>query len=82
MPKSKTTVPYTYAHGHQQIRAFVLSEIGTTEEVNKKIDEIIKRTKKLDMNESLMELKVLLEYFETLYNDFDKEKYCRKNYRL
>ena len=50
------------------------------EEVNKKIDEIIKRTEKLDMNESLMELKVLLEYFETLYNDFDKEKHCRKNY--
>jgi len=49
-------------------------------EVNKKIEEITKRTKKLDMNESLMELKVLLEYFDTLYNDFEKEKLDRKTY--
>lgn len=49
-------------------------------EVNKKIEEITKRTKKLDMNESLMELKVLLEYFDTLYNDFEKEKADRKTY--
>ena len=49
-------------------------------EVNKKIEEITKRTRKLDMNESLMELKVLLEYFDTLYNDFEKEKVARKTY--
>ena len=49
-------------------------------EVNKKIEEITKRTRKLDMNESLMELKVLLEYFDTLYNDFEKEKVDRKTY--
>jgi len=49
-------------------------------EVNKKMDEIVKRTKKLDMNESLMELKVLLEYFDTLYNDFEKEKNDRQTY--
>lgn len=49
-------------------------------EVNKKIEEITKRTRKLDMNESLMELKVLLEYFDTLYNDFEKEKTDRKTY--
>ena len=49
-------------------------------EVNKKIEEITKRTRKLDMNESLMELKVLLEYFDTLYNGFEKEKVDRKSY--
>ena len=49
-------------------------------EVNKKIEEIDNRTKKLDMNESLMELKVLIEYFETLYGDFEKEKIDRKTY--
>ena len=49
-------------------------------EINKKVEEINKRTKKLDMNESLMELKVLLEYFDTLYNDFEKEKSDRKIY--
>lgn len=50
------------------------------QETNKKIEEITKRTKKLDMNESLMELKVLLEYFDTVYNDFEKEKTARKTY--
>ena len=49
-------------------------------EINKKMEEIVNRTEKLDMNESLMELKVLLEYFDTLYNDFDKEKTSRKIY--
>lgn len=49
-------------------------------EINKKMEEIVNRTEKLDMNESLMELKVLLEYFDTLYNDFDKEKTARKIY--
>ena len=49
-------------------------------EVNKKIEEIIEKTKKLDMNQSLMELKVLLEYFDNLYNDFEKEKSDRKTY--
>lgn len=49
-------------------------------ETDKKIKEIDDRTKKLDMNESLMELKVLTEYFDTLFNDFEKEKQDRKEY--
>ena len=49
-------------------------------EVNKKLEEIDERTSKLDMNESLMELKVLSEYFDNLYNDFEKEKNDRKVY--
>lgn len=49
-------------------------------ETDKKIKEIDDRTEKLDMNESLMELKVLTEYFDTLFNDFEKEKQDRKEY--
>ena len=49
-------------------------------EVNKKILEIDERTKKLDMNESLIELKVLMEYFDSLYAAFDKEKADRTSY--
>lgn len=49
-------------------------------ESNKKIEEIIERTKKLDMNESLSELKVLLEYCDSVFNDFEKEKTDRKTY--
>ena len=49
-------------------------------ETTKKIEEIKERTKKLDMNESLLELRVLLEYFDSLFKDFEKEKYDRKTY--
>ena len=50
------------------------------DETNKKIKEIDAKTKRLDMNESMMELKVLLEYFDSLYNDLEKEKNSRKTY--
>ncbi len=49
-------------------------------EATKKMEEIKERTKKLDMNESLLELRVLLEYFDSLFKDFEKEKYDRKTY--
>ncbi len=49
-------------------------------EINNKVNEIIERTKKLDMNQSLLELKVLMEYFETIFKDFEKEKIDRKTY--
>ena len=49
-------------------------------EINGKIDEIIERTKKLDMNQSLQELKVLIEYFETVFGDLEKEKADRRTY--
>lgn len=50
------------------------------DETDKKIKEIDAKTKRLDMNESMMELKVLLEYFDSLYNDLEKEKNSRKTY--
>lgn len=49
-------------------------------ETKKKVLEINERTKKLDMNESLLELKVLLEYFDTLFAAFEEEKTARKTY--
>ena len=49
-------------------------------ETDKKIKEIDEKTKKLDMNESLIELKALMEYFDSLFNDFEKEKQARKTY--
>lgn len=50
------------------------------DEANKKIEDIKNRTTKLDMNESLVELKALLDYFDTLAGAFDKEKSDRKTY--
>ena len=50
------------------------------EEANKKIDDIIKRAKLLNLEDSLFELKVLVDYFDTLFNDFEKEKIEKENY--
>lgn len=49
-------------------------------ETDKKLKEIDDKTAKLDMNESLIELKTLMEYFDSLFNDFEKEKQARKVY--
>ncbi len=49
-------------------------------EISNKVEEIASRTKKLDMNQSLVELKVLGEYFDNVFKDFEKEKLDRKTY--
>ena len=50
------------------------------EEANKKINDIIIRTQNLNLQDSLFELKVLLDYFESLFGDFEKEKSARAKY--
>ena len=50
------------------------------EEANKKISDVIDRSKVLNMEDSLFELKVLLDYFDGLFTDFEKEKVNRKVY--
>lgn len=50
------------------------------EEANKKMGDIIVRTKNLNLEDSLFELKVLLEYFDSLFIDFEKEKQARISY--
>lgn len=37
--------------------------------------------KKLELGESIIELKTFIEYFNELYNDFDKEKECKDLFR-
>ena len=49
-------------------------------EIETKVEEIFERTKKLDMNQSLLELKVLVEYFDNVFKDFENEKIDRKTY--
>lgn len=49
-------------------------------EISNKTNEIVERTKKLDMNQSLSELKVLMEYFENIFRNFEQEKVDRRNY--
>ena len=50
------------------------------EEANKKLVDILDRSSILNLENSLIELKVLLDYFENLFTEFDKEKIARKEY--
>ena len=49
-------------------------------EANKKIDDILDRSKVLNLEDSLFELKVLSDYFDSLFTDFEKEKVDKTNY--
>lgn len=50
-------------------------------EIKNKIDNIMENLKKLELGESIIELKTFIEYFNELYNDFDKEKECKDIFR-
>lgn len=47
-------------------------------EANKKIQDIFQRLNVLNLEDSVFELKTMLDYFESLYYDFDKEKLAKK----
>ena len=49
-------------------------------EANKKIQDIVTRCKMLNLEDSLFELKVLSDYFDTTFADLEKEKINRENY--
>lgn len=46
-------------------------------EIKTKIDNIMNNLKQLQMGDAIIELKTFIEYFNGLYNDFDKEKECK-----
>ena len=50
-------------------------------EIKNKIDNIMENLKKLELGESIIEIKTFIEYFNELYNDFDKEKECKDLFR-
>lgn len=47
-------------------------------ESNKKIADIFQRLNVLNIEDSTFELKTMTDYFDSLYNDFDKERIARK----
>lgn len=51
-----------------------------TNEAKEKIDDILSRSLQLNIEDSLFELKVLLDYFESLFIDFEKEKVNKSDY--
>ena len=50
------------------------------DEAKKKITDIIDRARVLNLEDSLFDLKVLSEYFENLFTDFEKEKVIKGDY--
>jgi len=49
-------------------------------EANAKIKDVISRTKILNIKDNMFDLKVLLDYFDSLFADFEKEKVARASY--
>lgn len=49
-------------------------------ETEKKLTDIFDRLKLLNVEDSTFELKTLLDYYESLYSDFEKEKHAKKIY--
>ena len=49
-------------------------------EARKKIAEILERAKVLNIEDSLFDLKVLSDYFENLFTEFEKEKVVKGDY--
>lgn len=50
------------------------------EEAEKKINDIYDRMKVLNLEDSIFDLKTMLDYFESLYGDFDKERISKREY--
>lgn len=49
-------------------------------EADKKIQDIFQRLNVLNIEDSLFELRTMHDYFDSLYNDFDKERISKKIY--
>ena len=47
-------------------------------ESDKKIQDVFARLNVLNVEDSIFELKTILNYFDNIYNDFDKERQARK----
>src|SRR5699024_3527360 len=50
------------------------------DEANKKIQDIFQILNVLNIEDSLFELKTMHDYFDSIYNDFDKERISKKIY--
>ena len=81
LPKRINEAKYTYDEMIKQNYPLdYLNFEYNIEETYKKIESIIERTNKLDMNESMIEIKALSEYFDELFKNFEKEKNDKKIY--
>ena len=51
------------------------------EEIRKKVDNILENIYNLNLESADVELKIILEYFNSLFGDFEKEKECKDLYK-
>ena len=49
-------------------------------ETNKKLSDILDRVKVLNLEDVVFELKTIINYFDSLYNDFEEEKIARAKF--
>lgn len=81
LPKKIKEVENTYKE--MQKRGYPLDYLNVEyniEEANKKIVDVMDRTRVLNLEDGLFELKVLMEYFDTVFDDFEKEKSDKTTY--
>ena len=81
LPKKIKEVDETYRHLVES--GYPLDYLNVEyniSEAEKKISDVMDRLKVLNLEDSLFELKVLLDYFDSLFNDFEKEKISRNLY--
>ena len=70
-------------HHKMQLEGYNLDYLNieyNIEEANKKIQDVFSRLNVLNVVDSVFELKTMLDYFDSLYNDFDKERITKKLY--
>lgn len=50
------------------------------EETKKKIEDIMSRIRVLNLEDVIFELKVILDFFDSMFNDFEREKLSKKTF--
>ena len=81
LPKKIQEVEKTYKEMEQ--KGYPLDYLNVEyniEEANKKIVDVMDRTRVLNLEDGLFELKILMEYFDTIFDDFEKEKVDKTSY--
>ena len=81
LPKKIKEVQQTYKEMEE--KGYPLDYLNVEyniEEANKKIIDVMDRTRVLNLEDGLFELKVLMEYFDTIFDDFEKEKTDKTSY--
>lgn len=80
LPKKISQIMKVYNNMKDDYPLDYLNIEYNVEEASTKIDDILERAKVLNLSDSLFDLKVLTEYFEGLFTEFEKEKVIKVDY--